>query len=61
MSMRKVLLRFCSPKYEEERMEHRLQVSMMRAHAENLKREIQQINGHAAEHPVFLGLRLKKP
>ena len=60
MNMRTKILRFFGPKFEAERMEHRLMTQLVMAHAEDLKRDIKAINGHAAEHPAIAGWKLKK-
>ena len=49
MSMRGKVLKFFGPEYEALRMEQRMMVHFVRAHAEDLKREIKLINGNASE------------
>lgn len=50
MSLSKRVLRWISPKHEEQRQEFRLALSKTMANAEDVTRTVRIMNGHLAEH-----------
>lgn len=50
LSLSKKVLRFLSPKHEEERREFRMALSKTMANAEDVTRTVRIMNGHLAEH-----------
>lgn len=50
LSISKKVLRWLSPKHEQERQEFRLALSKTMANAEDITRTVRCMNGHLVEH-----------
>lgn len=50
LSISKKVLRWLSPKHEEERQKFRMALSQTMASAEDITRTVRCMNGHMAEH-----------
>ena len=50
MTISKRVLRFLSPKHEDDRQKFRMALSKTMANAEDITRTVKLMNGHMAEH-----------